>query len=177
MNGEVAGDISLRNLWTWLDAAKSLATTGNFKLPGGVPYRYQGVWWVLHFKQDCVLSIVMLILLMPVETDCNANIITIDIKWLSGALVSTDYDYVSAGFDPGRGQLVHSLPSCSSSGWSIGFVSKWVTRETWGNLDVTVALCPKVTDRFPPDSKGDVTENECPQLCAATTYQTEMQNC
>ena len=44
MNGEVAGDISLRNLWTWLDAAKGLATTGNFKLPGGVPYRYHGVW-------------------------------------------------------------------------------------------------------------------------------------
>ncbi|XP_045138344.1 GATOR complex protein MIOS-A-like [Portunus trituberculatus] len=47
MNGEVAGDISLRNLWTWLDAAKGLATTGNFKLPGGVPYRYHGVWSLL----------------------------------------------------------------------------------------------------------------------------------
>lgn len=44
MNGDVTDDISLRNLWTWLDAAKSLATSGNFKLPGGVPYRYQGVW-------------------------------------------------------------------------------------------------------------------------------------
>lgn len=68
MNGEVTGDISLRNLWTWLDAAKSLATTGNFKLPGGVPYRFQGVWLVLHYRQDCVFSIVTLLSLMLVET-------------------------------------------------------------------------------------------------------------
>lgn len=42
-NGEVTGDMSLRDLWSWLDAARSLVTAGNFKLPGGVPYRYQGV--------------------------------------------------------------------------------------------------------------------------------------
>ncbi|KAK7083685.1 hypothetical protein SK128_028073 [Halocaridina rubra] len=34
--------MSLKNLWTWLDAAKGLVAA-NFKLPGGMPYRYQGV--------------------------------------------------------------------------------------------------------------------------------------
>ncbi|KAK3891191.1 hypothetical protein Pcinc_004907 [Petrolisthes cinctipes] len=43
-NGEVTDDLSLRNLWMWLDNARSLVATGNFKLPGGVPYKYQGVW-------------------------------------------------------------------------------------------------------------------------------------
>ncbi|XP_069184860.1 GATOR2 complex protein MIOS isoform X3 [Procambarus clarkii] len=43
-NGDVTDDMSLRNLWTWLDAARSLVLAGNFKLPGGMPYKYQGVW-------------------------------------------------------------------------------------------------------------------------------------
>lgn len=43
-NGEVTDNLSLQNLWNWLDAAKSLVIASNFKLPGGMPYRYQGVW-------------------------------------------------------------------------------------------------------------------------------------
>ncbi|XP_068202400.1 GATOR2 complex protein MIOS-A [Palaemon carinicauda] len=41
-NGDVTDDMSLKNLWTWLDAARS-HVSGNFKLPGGTPYRYHGV--------------------------------------------------------------------------------------------------------------------------------------
>ncbi|KAG7157420.1 GATOR complex protein MIOS-A-like [Homarus americanus] len=55
-NGEVTDDMSLRNLWTWLDAARSLVIAGNFKLPGGMPYRYQGVWSLMAIKEESLSS-------------------------------------------------------------------------------------------------------------------------
>ncbi|XP_076029287.1 GATOR complex protein mio [Oratosquilla oratoria] len=56
-NGDLTDDLMLKNLWNWLDAAKGLAQSANFKLPGGVPYKYQGVRTLLSLastKSDII---------------------------------------------------------------------------------------------------------------------------